>query len=371
MTRRQRVVIGLWVAAGVPLAVGAVAGLALSYSNVVDVVTPIVGDETLARVFPLTWDVILAGAALAYLATAFMGKPRQMWRVISQCGAVGTLLVNGTAAHDWPSLVVHLSGPAAWAALVEAAASQLRGGGDNAPALGESIPLRLWVTAPVESARTWLRIARRVSGEQAAARLDVGVHQAAVEALRLTLPGRANKPTRRILERQLRAGTLAPQAVLAACGWLGEPKGADPGQRVLRAALGAALGQAPGDGPDDDEDQGDDDGRHAGAESVRVELVAVEPARTPQAAPAPVRPPAAAAAAGRQHRAPVALEAVAVNDQAADDGERTPEALRPLVEAAIRDKVLDPQPSAEAIRRHLRCAPKTARALRDEFAEPA
>ena len=260
MTRKQKAVIALWMLAGVPLAVGAVAGLALSYSNVVDVVTPIVGDQGLARVFPLTWDVILAGAALAYLATAFMGKPRQMWRVISQCGAVGTVLVNATAAHDWPSLVVHLSGPIAWAVLVEAAASQLRGGGASQPAaLGESVPLRLWLTAPVESARTWLRLARRVEGEQAAARLEVGAYAAAVEALRLTLPGRANKPTRGILRRQLRAGSLPPRAVLAACGWLDpdQPtsKETDPAQRILRAALGSALGPSPdvaGDQPDPD-----------------------------------------------------------------------------------------------------------------------
>jgi hypothetical protein len=331
VTRKQKVTVALWLLAGVPLAVGAVAGLALSYSNVVDVVTPIVGDQGLARIFPLTWDVILAGAALAYLATAYMGRPRQMWRVISQCGAVGTVLVNATAAHDWPSLVVHLSGPIAWAVLVEAAASQLRGGGTDQPAaLGESVPLRLWVTAPVESARTWLRMARRVQGEQAAARLEVGAYNAAVEALRLTLPGRENKTTRAILHRQLRAGSLPPRAVLAACGWLDpdQPAGADtdPAQRILRAALGSALDQAPSaDVVDDHGDQGDQ-------VQVSVEVVAGPDSRPlPEPAP-PQDQPHGSAPAWRNYTGDV------VDIPAPTQPHKAPQPVREPVVAARQER---------------------------------
>ena len=47
---------------------------------------------------------------------------------------------------------------------------------------------------------------------------------------------------RAILRRQMRAGSLNPQDVLQAAGWL-EDESSDPTQRVMRTALGAALGR--------------------------------------------------------------------------------------------------------------------------------
>jgi hypothetical protein len=240
--------VALWVAAGVPLAAGAVAGLALSFGNIVATVTPIVGPG-LAVAFPLVWDVILLGAAIAYLATAYAGRPRVMWRVISLVGVAGTVAVNASAAVDVRSLVVHISGPVAWGVLVEAAATQLR---TTRHATGaevgadQVIPVRLWASAPIESARVWLRLARRLSGEQAAARAEVGAHTAAIEALRLALPGRAGRRVRRIITRQIRTGALSPADALRAC----HPGGGGPVAPgvVLRAALTHTLANGSGTG---------------------------------------------------------------------------------------------------------------------------
>lgn len=396
MTRRQKVTLALWVAAGVPLAVGAVAGLALSFGNVVEVVRPIVGND-LAPVFPLVWDVVLAGAALAYLATAYGGRPRVMWRVISLSGAVGTVVVNATAAHDTASLVIHVSGPAAWAVLVEAGAAQLRADyrTKNQDVLGQAIPVRLWIWSPRESARTWLRMARRLDGEQKSARLEAGVHAAAVEALRLAVPGRAGRRARRIIVRQLRAGSLSPEAVLRSVGWLDPGQDTGPGQQVLRAALAGALGH--------DQDTGEMEARAAGAKAlpgetdqqhvhattpgpsspavpVQVQVVpgcsqpgtgglpAAGTASTgPPPVPQPVPQPPVAAAARRPVRVSEPVRGTGPVGGTAPGG-RSVEVLLPQVRDAIHCGVLGAAPSAEAIRRYLRCAPKTARTLRDEFA---
>jgi hypothetical protein len=133
-----------------------------------------------------------------------------------------------------------VTAPAVWSILVELTAREVLGQwrATHAP-LADRIPARLWLTAPVESARTWLRLARRLDGEQAAARLDVGVHAAAVEALKLALPQRRARRVRRILQRQLRAGSLPPSAVLGPLGWL---DGTDALAEVTpRAVLMAAL----------------------------------------------------------------------------------------------------------------------------------
>jgi hypothetical protein len=96
-----------------------------------------------------------------------------------------------------------------------------------------------------------LRLARRVEGEQALARLDVGVHAAAVEALKLALPQRGARRVRRILRRQLRAGSLPPAAVLGPLGWLDDADALAEitPQSVLRAALSDALRGTVGPAP--------------------------------------------------------------------------------------------------------------------------
>jgi hypothetical protein len=239
--RRQ----GRWlrVAAMLVLIPVAVIGAALSFRSLYLAAVPVFGPR-LALGFPLLVDFLILGASLQYVAGAKTGRPRAGWRWTAHAGVAGTLFLNAMAAHSLAEVPWHVTAPAVWSVLVELSAREVLGQwrAIHAPT-GERIPLRLWLTAPIESCRTWLRIARRVEGEQAAARLDVGVHAAAVEALKLSLPQRRARRVRRILKRQLRAGSLPPSAILGPLGWLDSEEALTDitPHSVLRAALRDTL----------------------------------------------------------------------------------------------------------------------------------
>jgi hypothetical protein len=315
----------------------------------------------------------------------------------AHAGVAGTVALNALAAPTVAEIPWHVTAPIVWSVLVELTARTVLGEwrAQHKPTL-DRVPARLWVTAPVESARVWLRLARRVEGDQAAARLEVGAYAAAVEALRASIPGRQGRAARRILRRQLRAGTLAPSAVLASCGWLAPTSGPRAPQAVLRAALGAALGQDEAglvtvevvavralDAPATVQETG-------AAEAVPEPAPALEPAApasggaravlepvapekpvgipTAKAAlslpairsrPEPVRVPVAAARQDRSARVVAAVDSPGAG-RSLDD-------LRDELTEAIRTRALDGDPSAEAIRRHLRIGAARARRLRAEL----
>ena len=201
--------------------------------------------DPLAYGFPLLVDALILGCTLAYLAGAKVGRPRAGWRLAAHAGIAGTVALNAAAATSWSEVPWHITAPIVWSVLVELTGKELLGEwhAAHAPARA-SIPARLWLTAPAESLRTWLRIARRLDGEQTAARLDVGVHAAAVHALALAVPGWRNRRVRRILRRQLRAGSLSPLAILGPLGWTDDTTAAlarIDGPAVLRAALRDAI----------------------------------------------------------------------------------------------------------------------------------
>ena len=229
----------------------ALIGAALSFQSLYTAATPTFG-RWLAAGFPLLVDALILGASLQYVAGAKIGRPRAGWRLTAHAAVAGTLYLNALAAHTTAQIPWHVTAPAVWSVLVELTARDVLGTwrATHRPPT-DKIPARLWITAPVESGRTWLRLARRVEGEQATARLEVGLHAAAVEALRLALPGRRARPARRILTRQLRAGSLPPAAVLGPLGWTDEQIALTEitPQAVLRAALRQALLAGPGGGP--------------------------------------------------------------------------------------------------------------------------
>lgn len=221
----------------------AVIGAALSFQSLYRAAEPVFGAR-LALGFPLLVDFLILGASLQYVAGAKTGRPRAGWRWTAHAGVAGTLLLNAMAAHTVREVPWHVTAPAVWSVLVELTAREVLGQwrAIHAP-LGDRIPLRLWLTAPIESTRTWLRIARRVEGEQAQARLDVGVHAAAVEALKIAIPQRRARRVRRILQRQLRAGSLPPAAILGPLGWIDTVDALTEvtPHAVLRAALRDTL----------------------------------------------------------------------------------------------------------------------------------
>lgn len=201
--------------------------------------------DPLAYGFPLLVDALILGCTLAYLAGAKVGRPRAGWRLAAHAGIAGTVALNAAAATSWAEVPWHITAPIVWSVLVELTGKELLGEwhAHHQP-VRASIPARLWLTAPAESLRTWLRIARRLDGEQTAARLDVGVHAAAVHALALAVPGWRNRKVRRILRRQLRAGSLSPLAILGPLGWTDDTTATlarIDGPAVLRAALRDAI----------------------------------------------------------------------------------------------------------------------------------
>ena len=331
----------------VVLAVVALCGVVLSWSSLYAAAVPTFG-PWLAAGFPLLVDALAAGASLQYVAGARRGRPRAGWRLTAHAAIAGTVALNALAAHSAGAVPWHVTAPAVWAVLVELYGREALGQWRAEHVETISIPGRLWLTAPIESARTWLRMGRTGVAEHALARLDVGVHAAAVEALRLALPGGDGRRVRRVLGRQLRAGSMPPVAVLAAIGWGGDDTVLCTPQGVLRAALHGVL-TPDGDVPEPVAAEA----TVATAEPVAppVSIETPESIEVPTSAPA-VRPVRVAAA--RSSRSQVTAKAA-----------RTDAELRAELGAAIEAGQLPPAPSAEAIRTTLRVAPPRARTLRD------
>jgi hypothetical protein len=201
-------------AAVLVLAVVALVGAALSWLSLYEAARATFGDR-MAAGFPLLVDALILGASLAYVAGAKVGRARAGWRLTAHAGVVATIVLNALASPDLASVPWHVAAPAVWSVLVEMTAREVLGEWKASHAAPrDRIPGRLWLTAPVESTRTWLRMARTGADRHAAARVDVGVNAAAVEALRLALPGVRSRKVRRILARQI-AGTSVSTSVPA------------------------------------------------------------------------------------------------------------------------------------------------------------
>jgi hypothetical protein len=224
----------------------AAAGAALSYQSL-EAAAEDVFPHHLAQVFPLLVDALIVGASLAYLAGAVIGRGRAGWRLTAHVGVGGTIFLNALAAESLVTVPWHIAAPIVWSALVELTARDLLGDYRAAHARPDSIPFALWLTAPGESASTWLRVRRQAA--HASVRVDVGAHAAAREALRMALPGFRARKVRRVISRQLRAGSVTPDAVVSqAVAIMGDVPAASA-QAVLRDvlsnAVGAPLGATP------------------------------------------------------------------------------------------------------------------------------
>jgi hypothetical protein len=292
-----RVTAALKRTAHVVLAVVAIVGVVLSWASLYRAARPTFG-PILAAGFPLLVDALAAGASLMYVAGAQQGRGRPGWRLTAHAAIAGTVALNALAAPSVGDVPWHVTAPAVWAVLVELYGREALGQWRTEHVeAAERIPARLWLTAPIESARTWLRQGRTGVLDHADARLDVGLHAAAGEALRLALPDRNGRRVRRVLGRQLRAGSMPPAAVLAAIGWSGTAAGPSSPEAVLRAALSGVL--APEDSAEPVDTAEDDDAAtvpSAAPETADLGSVAggsgvgsLEPAE-PEAVAAPATP---------------------------------------------------------------------------------
>ena len=214
---RQARRLGFW--ARVVLVPVAAIGAVLSFRSLYQAAVPTFGDY-LAFGFPLLVDLLILGASLQYVAGAKIGRPMAGWRLTAHAGVGGTLILNALAAKELGEVPWHITAPAVWAVLVELTAKQVLGEWKAThTAKADAISLPLWMTAPIESMRTRLLMLRTGVVNAHQARIAVGVNAAAREALRLALPKRSARRVRKIINRQLRAGSLTPVAILRPLGW--------------------------------------------------------------------------------------------------------------------------------------------------------
>ncbi|MDP9829928.1 DUF2637 domain-containing protein [Kineosporia succinea] len=219
---RQARRLSMW--ARVVLVPVAIIGAVLSYQSLYKAALPTFGPY-LAAGFPLLVDLLILGASLQYVAGAKIGRPMTGWRLTAHCGVAGTLILNALAARELGEVPWHITAPAVWAVLVELTGKQVLGqwkAAHHGPVT--HIAPSLWLSAPIESVRTRLLMARTGLRDAHQARIGVGTAAAAREALNLALPRRTNprrdaKRVRRVVNRQMRAGSLPPAAVLDAVGW--------------------------------------------------------------------------------------------------------------------------------------------------------
>ena len=242
---RQARRLSMW--ARVVLVPVAVIGAVLSYQSLYKAAQPTFGPY-LAGGFPLLVDLLILGASLQYVAGAKVGRPMTGWRLTAHCGVVGTLVLNALAARELGEVPWHVTAPAVWAVLVELTGKQVLGqwrASQHAPAA--SIAPSLWVSSPIESLRTRLLMARTGAGDAHEARISVGTAAAAREALNLSLPRRSSarrdaRRVRRVVNRQLRAGSLPPQAIMEAVGWTSPDQRPERSpESILRAVVQTIL----------------------------------------------------------------------------------------------------------------------------------
>ena len=108
----------------------------------------------------------------------------------------------------------------------------------------DRIPARLWLSAPVESARVAVVMTRYAIRSHIEARRIYYLHAAATDALRQAVPGWGAGAwrTRRMIRRQLR-GPLSPERVLDVCTETGARLGTGVAARARQAMVRVVLAE--------------------------------------------------------------------------------------------------------------------------------
>lgn len=345
------------------LALPAIAGAVLSWKGLYDAAAGVFGRD-LAVIFPLLVDTLIAGASLRWVASVRAGHPIGGWRSLTHAGVVATVGLNAYASPTLNDVPWHVAAPLVWSALVELVARDAAGRrrveeGDEQ----ETITLRLWLTAPVESFRAWIGLARAAERKAFAVRSVHTRRRAAVDYLRRHVSDRS---ARRLLVRHLEDGSLTPIALVdsidAELDRIGSnPTGSDriDVDSIVRAALRSAAVGGSDSAPAD-----------RGADPV---VAAVDQAQTldPAAAPILAIGPAPARHHANSNGSNQAVAASSSNPTPratakVPDPQRVAEAYK-LAREAQDTGELSAQPSGEEIRKVIRKAPDVCRAVRDHL----
>ena len=211
----------------------------LSYASVRSVAVGVFGLVG-GSAFPILLDTGVFVASEFYLASVRNNRPQAGFRLLAHALIGLTIALNVSAAADWRAVLFHSVPPIVFASLVELRArKELRDVRAEMEQV-DRIPIRLWLTSPIESFKLALWAARDTSFSEVRAARER--YLIARRALRIAVPGWHGTPrtARALVRRQLRTGTLDPSDLVAATGLDAEV--AEPGAKaVLTVALVAAL----------------------------------------------------------------------------------------------------------------------------------
>lgn len=216
----------------------------LSFDSVRQAAEPHFGH--LAWLAPLMADGGAAGFALWYVTTVRSGRAQHALRLASHVCVGITVTLNVLSAHSPVGALWHAVPPVLWSVLVELYARHFADEWKAAHLDVAKIPLRLWITSPVESFRTWLVQARKVADP--GSRAQVGAHDAARLVLDLASGSRVStRRAHRLAARQLTTGAVSPAQVLGSAQL--DPAQLDPAQALAlrlaaHSAHSAQLGSA-------------------------------------------------------------------------------------------------------------------------------
>ena len=213
----------------------------LSFDSVRQAAEPHFGH--LAWLAPLMADGGAAGFALWYVTTVRSGRAQHALRLASHVCVGITVTLNVLSAHSPVGALWHAVPPVLWSVLVELYARHFADEWKAAHLDVAKIPLRLWITSPIESFRTWLVQARKVADP--GSRAQVGAHDAARLVLDLAAGSRVStRRAHQLAVRQLTTGAVSPAQVLGSAQL--DPAQLSPAQALaLRlAAHSAQLGSA-------------------------------------------------------------------------------------------------------------------------------
>jgi hypothetical protein len=158
---------------------------------------------------PLLLDVLIVVASARYVLGVKEGRPVGGYRAVAHLAIGATVVMNAFAARRPEDIAWHVVAPAVLSVVIELVAREILGQLREHRA-NDRIPLRLWLTAPTESARASWRMARTGLTDAAQARVDTERCAAAQDLLRSIMgPSKA----RRQILRRLWSGAIDPQTL--------------------------------------------------------------------------------------------------------------------------------------------------------------
>jgi len=193
----------------------AAASMALSYDSVRLSTRPYFGHWASFAV-PLVADLLALGASAQYVSTIReRGSGGRWWQLTAHAAIGVSIFLNITGTHGI-GRAYHAVPPIALAVLLELVARSFAKTWKAENADPSAIPMKLWITAPIEQIKTVLRAARTGASIEDARR-DAGAHEAAHLSIDLASGRKVSR--RRLLRsahRQLSMGTVLPAEVLTA-----------------------------------------------------------------------------------------------------------------------------------------------------------